>query len=85
VGYLDVSTIVSGVAMHEPGEVQGNELRETSFSGGLQLLLTNLRKACTIKEGDIILRPDRVVLLLKGMIEEQYCSPKLSRRVICGE
>jgi hypothetical protein len=58
---------------------KGNELRETSFSGGLQLLLTNLRKASKIR------RSDRVVLSLKGMIKEQYCSPKLTRRVIGGE
>jgi hypothetical protein len=85
VDYLDVSTIVSGVALHESGAGQGNELRETSFSGGLQLLLTNLRKASTIREGDVILRSDRVVLPLKGMIKEQYFSPKLTRRVIGGE
>jgi hypothetical protein len=77
VGYLDVSIIVSGVALHGPGAVRGNELHDTSFSGGLRLLLTNLRRASTIKEGDVILRPDMVVLLLKGMIEEQHCSPKL--------
>jgi len=31
---------------------------------------TPFRRASTIKEGDVVLRPDRVVLLLKEMIEE---------------